>query len=225
MEVPQSLHEVFSSPLTDKGFLKRRHEGGGVADGGLSNGVGGAELLAEWHARWACVLEVACARHGVSDAARAEVTKLPLVGWYPAMRLVVDALCGRWAAVAAATLSRTGFVVWGWPSEAASRLRTTAAALHPCMRAPHREALAGPATSLLLSQTTASGAVYRPLLRVDTDASDLVPAGAGKDQPAVGFTALLLTGYAATRAEVGTSATPADTGTTDSAAVSVLVGG
>jgi len=126
------------------------------------------------------------------------------------MRLAVDAFCGRWAPAAAATLSRTGVVVRGWPSVVANRLRTTEAALHGCMWAPHRAAVAGLAASFFLSQTTVDGAVYRRLLRVDMDAPDPVPAGAGRYRPAVGFAALLLTGYAATRAEAGISDSAAE---------------
>eukprot|EP00170_Pyropia_yezoensis_P000664 contig_3110_g665 len=76
----------------------------------LNTGDSHRGLLRDWHARWEKVLTGACEVHGICGQALAEVRRLPLVGFYPAMRVALDALCGRWDPLAGAVLSRSGTV-------------------------------------------------------------------------------------------------------------------
>lgn len=64
-----------------------------------ARGGGHHGLRREWHRRWGKVLLRACVRHGVVGLARKEVLSLPRVGFYPVMRVALDAMRGRWAPI------------------------------------------------------------------------------------------------------------------------------
>lgn len=164
------------------------------ADG---NGHGG--LLADWHHRWRAVLVDACKRHGVRGQAKAQLLRLPLVGFYPAMRVALDAMNGRWGPLAAAVLSRSGRVVPGWPHAVAGRLEVIQRrALDVLHGTPERVRVASLAVSFFLSHSAEEGADYRQILGIDIGTKTLSPAGADPLDAVAAFGSVALTGYAAT---------------------------
>lgn len=180
VQVPAALRDVVSSPLDAK---RNGHRG----------------LLEDWHARWHKVLAHAYERHGVEDPAQAEVLRLPQVGFFPAMRVALDALCGQWGPLAATLLSWSGVVEAGWPPAVVPRLQVIQRkGLGPLRKSPERVHVTSLATSFLLSRSAEEGAAYRTLLGIDIGSKTLRPAGAGLLEAVAAFGSVALTGYAAT---------------------------
>lgn len=148
----------------------------------------------------------ACRLHRLGDVARDAVLDLPLRGFYPAMRVALDALSGHWEPLAAADLSQRGYVVPGWPAPILPRLHAVAACLKLCMWHPTRAHPMGLMASVLLSQTQAEGARFRELLRLDVSTKTLLPPGAAPLEAATALASVLLTGYAITLEEGGDGA-------------------
>lgn len=179
---PASLVAVLDTPL------ERRH--------------GHAGLLRDWHERWHAVLSDACVLHGVCDSAREEVLCLPLVGFYPAMRVALDALRGTWEPLAGAVFSRTGRIVSGWPRAVEDWLRDTIhARLLPFQRmSPERVLTAGLAASFYLCRSAEEGTRMRQVLGIDIDSETLVPPGAGPYDAVATTASVFLTGWVITSA-------------------------
>jgi len=163
------------------------------------NGCGHRKLAAEWQRRWSDVLAAACDLHGVRGEARAAVLDLLLIGFYPAMRVALDGLTGRWEPLAAAVLSRTGTIVGGWPDAVVTGLKQIRDCLHRCLWPANSARVAACMASLFLSQSAEEGGAYRQQLHVDIDSPTLRPPGAELLDASVAFAAVALTGYAATR--------------------------
>lgn len=189
-ELPQALHNVYK-PLV-----------GGDAGDDYNH----QSLLDVWHERWRGVLAEACELYSVGDVARDAVLDVPLRGFYPAMRVALDALSGHWEPLAAADLSQRGYVVPGWPAPILPRLHAVAACLKLCMWHPTRAHPIGLMASVLLSQTEAEGARFRELLRLDVSTKTLLPPGAAPLEAATALASVLLTGYAITLDEGGDGA-------------------
>eukprot|EP00168_Porphyra_purpurea_P015339 TRINITY_DN4685_c0_g2_i2.p1 TRINITY_DN4685_c0_g2~~TRINITY_DN4685_c0_g2_i2.p1 ORF type:complete len:809 (+),score=128.68 TRINITY_DN4685_c0_g2_i2:363-2789(+) len=165
----------------------------------LDAGVGGhPTLLAEWHRRWRRVLAAAVERDGIDGAARAAVIGLPLTGFYPAARVALDAVRGRWEPLTAAVLSRTATVPpGGLPST--PRVAAMATALRAALWTPATAHVVGLAAAFFLSVTAEEGAAFQRHLRLDIDRPSLLPPGAAPLDAAVALAATALTGYVATR--------------------------
>lgn len=165
----------------------------------LGDARGHRELLSSWHEQWRTVLACACEQHGVCGEARARVLRLPLVGFYPAMRVALDALRGRWDPLAAAVLSQSGTVVSGWPPAVASRLEDIQRKCLDFLRlSPERARVTSLAVSFFLSRSAEEGAEYRQLLGIDIGSKTLCPPDAGPLEAVAAFGSVALTSYAAT---------------------------
>lgn len=167
-------------------------------------------ILDEWHRRCRGVLDLAAELHGVQGAALEVVQALSLCGFYPAMRVAMDALAGRWAPLAASDLSTRGSIADGWPAGVAARLTPLAACLHRCVWPPAVAHTAGLMASVLLSTTQAEGARFRDTLRLDATTATLLPAGAAPMEAATALASVILTGYAIAALDDGGSGADRD---------------
>lgn len=153
-------------------------------------------LLDKWHERLERVLHLACDLHNVEDPARAAVVGLPQRGFYPALRVALDALSGRWEPLAAAVLSQRGLVVGGWPGNVAARLQPMGVRLNRCVWPPVKAHTASLMASLFLSYSPREGARYRDLLCLDTSTETLLKEGAAPLEAATALASTIITGFA-----------------------------
>lgn len=158
------------------------------------------QMLAWWHAKWKAVLEAACERDGVPII---HVQRLPLVGFYPAMRLALDAFAGVWEPIEAAMLSMTASVLPrpGRPDRSEQRLHTLRVEMEAKKKdwPMRRVQAASTFATILLSASTTEASLYRRLLHV-SDAEDRRARGASSaSETAVGVrnasASVALTGF------------------------------
>lgn len=158
------------------------------------------QMLGWWHEKWKAVLEAACERDHVPVI---YVRRLPLVGFYPAMRLALDAFAGVWEPIEAAMLSMTASVVPrpGRPGRSEQRLNTMRVEMEAKKRdwPMRRVQAASTFATILLSASTTEASLYRRLLHV-SDAEDRRARGASSaSETAVGvrnaFASVALTGF------------------------------
>jgi len=170
------------------------------------------EMLERWHRQWRRVLASACQRDGVPDNV---VLRLPLVGFYPSMRLALDAYAGVWGPIEAAVVSTSATII-----ERPRRSTASTNHLHTLKRMMEerkKEAWVMPRVhaastfaTILLSASATEAALYRRLLHV-TDAEDRRASGASRaSDTAVGvrnaFASVALTGELVASLEDGVGA-------------------
>lgn len=157
------------------------------------------KMLEWWHTKWEAVLKAACERDHVPVM---HVRRLPLVGFYPAMRLALDAFAGVWEPIEAAVLSMTASVVPrpGRSNCSEQRLNTMRVEMEAKKNdwPMHRVQATSTFATILLSASTTEASLYRRLLHV-SDAEDRRARGASSaSETAVGvrnaFASVALTG-------------------------------
>lgn len=158
-----------------------------------------AEMQGRWHAKWKEVLRAACVR---DDVPTEPVLRLPFVGFYPSMRLALDAHAGIWEPVEAAVLSATASIVRRRDRPAASqqRFETLRTEMEKRKRAwPMRRVHAvSTFATILLSSSTTEAALYRGLLHVSDEEDRQARGTSVVQEMAVGvrnaFASVALTG-------------------------------
>eukprot|EP00168_Porphyra_purpurea_P004491 TRINITY_DN1533_c0_g2_i2.p1 TRINITY_DN1533_c0_g2~~TRINITY_DN1533_c0_g2_i2.p1 ORF type:complete len:339 (+),score=94.27 TRINITY_DN1533_c0_g2_i2:829-1845(+) len=170
------------------------------------------EMLEWWHHGWRKVLMSACQR---DDMPVDVVLRLPLVGFYPSMRLALDAYAGVWGPIEAAVVSTTATIVGrqGRPPVSSAHLHILKAMMEARKRRGWdmpRVHAASTFTTILLSASATEAALYRRLLHV-TDAEDRRASGASRaSDTAVGvrnaFASVALTGKLVAALEDGVGA-------------------
>lgn len=158
------------------------------------------EMLQRWHRQWRRVLASACQRDGMPENV---VLRLPLIGFYPSMRLALDAYAGVWEPIEAAVVSTTATIIErpGRPPASTNHLEMLRNAMEERKKdewVMPRVHAASTFTTILLSTSATEAALYRRLLHV-TDAEDRRGSGTSRaSDTAVGvrnaFASVALTG-------------------------------